>query len=216
MCGPSYCTLLLIAASCYVLVCSQAKSLQGTSKLDLANHISATSARGSSGLGTGPATATASAAAARTSMNEARHKRAMGEYKELTDIIDELEENSLAQKASATLPLNAVPPQGQEFDLESMPPLTYYLLLQKLRQLQSSGEPAYRVRTPRLGRSIDFQQLLDGGEGGGGSRGLGVGVALAGSEEATGGQFMSRMIKKSVPFKPRLGKRAQVCGGGGD
>lgn len=70
-------------------------------------------------------------------MNEARHKRAMGEYKELTDIIDELEENSLAQKASATLPLNAVPPQGQEFDLESMPPLTYYLLLQKLRQRKS-------------------------------------------------------------------------------
>ncbi|KAH8306172.1 hypothetical protein KR018_003272 [Drosophila ironensis] len=207
MCGPSYCTLLLIAASCYVLVCSQAKSLQGTSKLDLANHISTAPARGSAGAG-GEA---AGGGAARTTMSEARHKRAMGEYKELTDIIDELEESSFAQKASATLPLNAVPPQGQEFDLESMPPLTYYLLLQKLRQLQSSGEPAYRVRTPRLGRSIDFQQLLDGGGGGGGG-----GVALAGSEEANGGQFMSRMVKKSVPFKPRLGKRAQVCGCGGD
>ncbi|XP_044312782.1 protein hugin isoform X2 [Drosophila rhopaloa] len=136
-------------------------------------------------------------------MSEARQKRAMGEYKELTDIIDELEENSLAQKASATIPVAAVPPQGQEFDLDSMPPLTYYLLLQKLRQLQSSGEPAYRVRTPRLGRSIDFQRLLDA-EGAAG---------MGGSEEATGGQFMQRMIKKSVPFKPRLGKRAQVCGG---
>ncbi|KAH8382263.1 hypothetical protein KR009_002580 [Drosophila setifemur] len=197
MCAPSYCTLLLIAASCYVLVSSQAKSLQGTSKLDLGNHISPSSARGSS-------------AAARAAMSEARQKRAMGDYKELTDIIDELEENSLAQKASATLPLGAVSPQGQEFDLDSMPPLTYYLLLQKLRQLQSSGEPAYRVRTPRLGRSIDFQQLLDGGGGGG----MGVGMGMVGSEEATGGQFMSRMIKKSVPFKPRLGKRAQVCGGG--
>ncbi|XP_017112162.1 protein hugin [Drosophila elegans] len=194
MCGPSYCTLLLIAASCYVLVvCSQAKALQGTNKLDLANHIRAGSARGSS-----------SSAATAASVNEARQKRAMGEYKELTDIIDELEENSLAQKASATIPIAAVPPQGQEFDLDSMPPLTYYLLLQKLRQLQSSGEPAYRVRTPRLGRSIDFQRLLDA---------EGAGMGMAGSEEATGGQFMQRMIKKSVPFKPRLGKRAQVCGG---
>ncbi|XP_017041100.1 protein hugin [Drosophila ficusphila] len=202
MCGPSYCTLLLIAASCYVLVvCSQAKSLQGTSKLDLANHISAGgSARGSSSSSQSP-----SAAAAAAMMSEARQKRAMGEYKELTDIIDELEENSLAQKASATIPVAGMLPPGQEFDLDSMPPLTYYLLLQKLRQLQSSGEPAYRVRTPRLGRSIDFQRLLDGGEG--------AAVGMAGSEEATGGQFMQRMIKKSVPFKPRLGKRAQVCGG---
>ncbi|XP_070074064.1 protein hugin isoform X2 [Drosophila takahashii] len=131
-------------------------------------------------------------------MSEGRQKRAMGDYKELTDIIDELEENSLAQKASATMPAAAVPPQGQEFDLDSMPPLTYYLLLQKLRQLQSNGEPAYRVRTPRLGRSIDSWRLLDG-EGA--------------PEEAIGGQFVQRMAKKSVPFKPRLGKRAQVCGG---
>ncbi|KAH8353814.1 hypothetical protein KR084_002544 [Drosophila pseudotakahashii] len=187
MCGPSYCTLLLIAASCYVLVCSQAKSLQGTSKLDLGNHISAGSARGSS-----------SSSSSSSAMSEGRQKRAMGDYKELTDIIDELEENSLAQKTSATMPAAAVPPQGQEFDLDSMPPLTYYLLLQKLRQLQSNGEPAYRVRTPRLGRSIDSWRLLDG-EGA--------------PEEAIGGQFVQRLAKKSVPFKPRLGKRAQVCGG---
>ncbi|XP_017076829.1 protein hugin [Drosophila eugracilis] len=188
MCGPSYCTLLLIAASCYVLVCSQAKSLQGTSKLDLGNHINAGSARGST--------------SSSTSL-EARQKRAMGDYKELTDIIDELEENSLAQKASATVPLAAVPQQGQEFDLDSMPPLAYYLILQKLRQLQSNGEPAYRVRTPRLGRSIDSWRLLD-------SEGA---SEMAGGEEAIGGQFRQRMVKKSVPFKPRLGKRAQVCGG---
>ncbi|XP_039490546.1 protein hugin [Drosophila santomea] len=190
MCGPSYCTLLLIAASCYILVCSHAKSLQGTSKLDLGNHISVGSARGSSS----PASA---------ALSEARQKRAMGDYKELTDIIDELEENSLAQKASATMQVAAMPPQGQEFDLDSMPPLTYYLLLQKLRQLQSNGEPAYRVRTPRLGRSIDSWRLLDA-EGA---------TGMAGGEEAIGGQFMQRMVKKSVPFKPRLGKRAQVCGG---
>ncbi|XP_017143672.1 protein hugin [Drosophila miranda] len=189
MCRPSYGSLLLIAASCYVLVSSQAKALQGANKLDLANHISAGPARGSSaGGGTD---------AVRAAMTEARHKRAMGEYKELTDIIDELEENSLSQKAAAVAPL---PPQAQEFDLDSMPPLTYYLLLQKLRQLQSNGEPAFRVRTPRLGRSIDFQQLLDAG---------------GASGEAAGGQFMSRMMKKSVPFKPRLGKRAQVCGSAG-
>lgn len=66
---------------------------------------------------------------------------------------------------------------------------------------QRNNEQAYTRRTPRLGRSIDFQQLLD-------SRG--------GNEEAAGGQFVSRMMKKSVPFKPRLGKRAQVCGSGGD
>ncbi|BFF91002.1 protein hugin [Drosophila madeirensis] len=207
MCRPSYGTLLLIAASCYVLVSSQARTLQGTNKLDLANHISVGPARGSSAGGAASASASA-AGAVRAAMTEARHKRAMGEYKELTDIIDELEENSLSQKAAAVAPL---PPQAQEFDLDSMPPLTYYLLLQKLRQLQSNGEPAFRVRTPRLGRSIDFQQLLDAG---------------GASEEAAGGRmkFMSRMMKKSVPFKPRLGKRAQVCGsvsgggvgGGGD
>lgn len=61
---------------------------------------------------------------------EARHKRAMGEYKELNDIIDELEENSLLQKASGAV----APAQAQEFDLDNMPPLAYYLLLQKLRQ----------------------------------------------------------------------------------
>ncbi|XP_020811556.1 protein hugin [Drosophila serrata] len=202
MCGPSYCTLLLIVASCYVLVCSQARALQGTGKLDLANHIRAGSARGAgspSSSSSGRAGASAVAALA------ARQKRAMGEYKELTDIIDELEENSLAQKASATLPVAAMPPQGQDFDLDSMPPLAYYLLLQKLRQLQSNGEQAYRVRTPRLGRSIDLP-LLDGGGGG---------MGLAGSEEATGGQFRRDLVKKSVPFKPRLGKRAQVCNGGG-
>ncbi|EDV92680.1 protein hugin [Drosophila grimshawi] len=177
----SNCTLLLIAASCYLVYSSQAKALQDANKLDLANRISGISA-----------VSARTAAAA-----EARHKRAMGaEYKELNDIIDELEENSLVQKANAAVS----PTQSQEFDLDNMPPLTYYLLLQKLRQLQSSGEPAYRVRTPRLGRSIDFQQFLGSGRGG--------------SEEATGGQFVSRMMKKSVPFKPRLGKRAQVCGGG--
>lgn len=69
--------------------------------------------------------------------------------------------------------------------------------------VQSNGEPAYRVRTPRLGRSIDSWRLLDA-EGA---------TGMAGGEEAIGGQFMQRMVKKSVPFKPRLGKRAQVCGG---
>lgn len=56
----------------------------------------------------------------------------MGEYKELNDIIDELEENSLLQKASVAVP----PAQTQEFDLDNMPPLAYYMLLQKLRQCE--------------------------------------------------------------------------------
>ncbi|KAH8416674.1 hypothetical protein KR222_006153, partial [Zaprionus bogoriensis] len=161
---------------------------QGTNKLDLPNRISGSG----SGVGSGAATVAA----------EARHKRAMGEYKDVNDIIDELEENSLAQKASAMAVAGHSSGQGQEFDLDNMPPLAYYMLLQKLRQLQSNGEPAYRVRTPRLGRSIDFQQLLEGRAAGGSA------------EDAAGGQFVSRMMKKSVPFKPRLGKRAQVCGGG--
>jgi len=55
--------------------------------------------------------------------------------------------------------------------------------------VQSNGEPAYRVRTPRLGRSIDSWRILDG-EGA--------------PEESIGGQFVQRMAKKSVPFKPRL------------
>lgn len=183
MCRLSYGTWLLIAASCYLVYCCHAKAIQGTNKLDLPNRIN--------GIGSGVGSGVGSAAAAA----EARHKRAMGEYKELNDIIDELEENSLVQKASVAVPSA----QSQEFDLDNMPPLAYYLLLQKLRQLQSNGEPAYRVRTPRLGRSIDFQQLLDG---------------RTNSEESAGGQFMSRLTKKSVPFKPRLGKRAQVCAGG--
>jgi len=85
-------------------------------------------------------------------LSEGRQKRAMGEYKELTDIIDELEENSLAQKASATLPVGAVPPQGQEFDLDSMPPLTYYLLLQKLRQRKLPQGTTLRMRNICRGR----------------------------------------------------------------
>ncbi|EDW83643.1 uncharacterized protein Dwil_GK13719 [Drosophila willistoni] len=197
MCRPRLCTLVLIAASCYALAISgNAKAMQGTNKLDLPNRISGEGRGSSFGTPATGARAGAGAGALVPQSKETRQKRAMGEYKELVDIIDELEENSLAQKTqSVAVP----PPQTQEFDLDTMPPLTYYLLLQKLRQLQSNGEPAYRVRTPRLGRSIDFQQLL--GEGGG-----------AGADEASGGQFMSRMIKKSVPFKPRLGKRALMCG----
>ncbi|XP_017873563.1 PREDICTED: protein hugin [Drosophila arizonae] len=179
----SNCTLLLIAVSCYLVYASQAKALQGTNKLDLPNRIS--------GISVGSAGAAAAA--------EARHKRAMGEYKELNDIIDDLDENGLVQKGGAAA--TASQAQAQEFDLDSMPPLAYYMLLERLRQWQRNNEQAYTRRTPRLGRSIDFQQLLD-------SRG--------GNEEAAGGQFVSRMMKKSVPFKPRLGKRAQVCGSGGD
>jgi len=111
--------------------------VQGTSKQDLGNHISGGAARGSSSSPT---------------LSEGRQKRAMGDYKELTDIIDELEENSLAQKASATLPVGAVPPQGQEFDLDSMPPLTYYLLLQKLRQRKLPQGITLRMRNICRGR----------------------------------------------------------------
>lgn len=82
-------------------------------------------------------------------------------------------------------------------------PIYFFVCVRSYYIVQSNGEPAYRVRTPRLGRSIDFQQLLEGHAAGGSA------------EEPAGGQFVSRMMKKSVPFKPRLGKRAQVCGGSG-
>lgn len=96
---------------------------QGTNKLDLPNRIS--------GISVDSANAASAA--------EARHKRAMGEYKELNDIIDELEENNLGQKPSGAAP----PAQTQEFDLDNMPPLAYYLLLQKLRQREYWAHPAY-------------------------------------------------------------------------
>lgn len=87
---------------------------KGTNKLDLPNRING----GNAGSGRGAATAVAA---------EARHKRAMGEYKE-NDYIEELVDNSLLQKAGGGAP------QAQEFDLDNMPPLAYYMLLRKLRQ----------------------------------------------------------------------------------
>lgn len=70
---------------------------------------------------------------------EARHKRAMGEYKGLNDIYDDVEDNSLLQKANVAMPAAAAgggggAPQAQEFDLDTMPPLAYYMLLRKLKQ----------------------------------------------------------------------------------
>lgn len=97
---------------------------QGTNKLDLPNRIS--------GINVGSASVAAAA--------EARHKRAMGEYKELNDIIDDLEENGLVQKGGSAAAPQA---QAQEFDLDSMPPLAYYLLLQKLRQRKYWAHAAY-------------------------------------------------------------------------
>lgn len=99
-------------------LCLGTSFAQGANKLDLPNRINS-----GGGLNVGRGSAATVAA-------EARHKRAMGEYKELNDIIDELEENSLLQKASVAAP----PAQTQEFDLDNMPPLAYYMLLQKLRQ----------------------------------------------------------------------------------
>lgn len=59
-----------------------------------------------------------------------RSQRDIGEYKDLNDIIEDLEDNTLAVQAAVTTGLPA------EFDLENMPPLTYYLLLQKLKQCE--------------------------------------------------------------------------------
>lgn len=44
-----------------------------------------------------------------------------GEYKDFNEFIEELGDN-------------AIMPQSQEIDLENMPPLLYFMLLQKLKQ----------------------------------------------------------------------------------
>lgn len=61
-------------------------------------------------------------------------------------------------------------------------------------------------RTPRLGRSIDFQ-LFDGGAAG---RDFDDALNMA-NDYVLPRQFLTRVMKKSVQFKPRLGKRTQVC-----
>ncbi|XP_037952846.1 protein hugin-like [Teleopsis dalmanni] len=184
MSGLSCCTFLLMLLCYYSL--SNCKAItnehQATKKVDLPNHIE-----------NAPFTPEQQIrhTAVKTEARQKRSQRDLVEYKDLNDILEDLEDNSIAQAAAATTPT-------QDFDLDNMPPVTYYLLLQKLKQLQSN-EPTYRVRTPRLGRSIDFQ-LMDGGANGNPEDEVGMSR-----------QFVSRVIKKSVPFKPRLGKRTQMC-----
>lgn len=119
-----YFCCFLFGAAALVPLCGTSFA-QGTNKLDLPNRIS--------GINVGSAGAAAAA--------EARHKRAMGEYKELNDIIDDLDENGLVQKGGAAA--TASQAQAQEFDLDSMPPLAYYMLLERLRQCEYRAHAAY-------------------------------------------------------------------------
>lgn len=64
-------------------------------------------------------------------------------------------------------------------------------------------------RTPRLGRSIDFQ-LFDAGAATSAGHDFDGALNMA-NDYAVSRQFLPRVMKKSVQFKPRLGKRTQVC-----
>lgn len=80
--------------------------------------------------------------------------------------------------------------------------------------MQSSERQLPTRRTPRLGRSIDFQ-LFDAGTGAASSSSSQQhdfdGALSMANDYAFSRQFLPRVMKKSVQFKPRLGKRTQVC-----
>ncbi|XP_075144600.1 protein hugin [Haematobia irritans] len=133
------------------------------------------------------------------------------EYKDFGEFLEDLGDNGLL--ASSLMP------QSQEvIDAENISPLVYFMLLQKIKQVQNGEWQAPTRRTPRLGRSIDFQ-LFDTPAVSNGAMASALSPrdfensnALA--NEYTGGmahQYLPRVMKKSVQFKPRLGKRTQVC-----
>ncbi|XP_073817706.1 protein hugin [Musca autumnalis] len=79
---------------------------------------------------------------------------AASDLKDFNEFLEELGDNAILQ--------SSLMPQSQEaIDVENMSPLVYYMLLQKIKQLQNSEWQMPTRRTPRLGRSIDFQ-LFDG------------------------------------------------------
>ncbi|KAI8130179.1 Protein hugin [Lucilia cuprina] len=118
------------------------------------------------------------------------------EYKDFNEFMEELGDN-------------AIMPVSQEMDLENMPPLLYFMLLQKLKQLQTNERQLPTRRTPRLGRSIDFQ-LFDAGAATTTGHDFDGALNMA-NDYAVSRQYLPRVMKKSVQFKPRLGKRTQVC-----
>ncbi|KAL9899387.1 protein hugin [Glossina fuscipes fuscipes] len=131
----------------------------------------------------------------------------LSEAAELNELIEELNDNGLLQSAS----LASQAPMGKvlnEIDVDNLPPVLYVMLLEKLKELRHERQLATTRRTPRLGRSIDFQ-LFDAAA---------VADSLARDFETTNDDnyrashlYVPRVMKKSVPFKPRLGKRSQVC-----
>ncbi|XP_005190209.2 protein hugin [Musca domestica] len=140
-----------------------------------------------------------------------------GELKDFNEFLEELGDNAILQ--------SSLMPQSQEaIDVENMSPLVYYMLLQKIKQLQNSEWQMPTRRTPRLGRSIDYQ-LFDGAAPIT-SRGAAGNSAFSTSRDydsnngngltndygvAMARQYLPHVMKKSVQFKPRLGKRTQVC-----
>uniref|UniRef100_A0A1A9WYL2 Uncharacterized protein n=1 Tax=Glossina brevipalpis TaxID=37001 RepID=A0A1A9WYL2_9MUSC len=131
----------------------------------------------------------------------------LSEIAELNELIEELSGNGLLQSASlaSSVPLGKV---SNEIDMDNLPPVLYVMLLEKLKELRNERQLPATRRTPRLGRSIDFH-LFDADA---------VADSLARDFEASNDDdykasrlYIPRMMKKSVPFKPRLGKRSQVC-----
>lgn len=77
--------------------------------------------------------------------------------------------------------------------------------------VQTSERQLPTRRTPRLGRSIDFQ-LFDAGAAATTGHDFDVSSAInMANDYAVSRQFLPRVMKKSVQFKPRLGKRTQIC-----
>uniref|UniRef100_A0A1A9VFU2 Uncharacterized protein n=1 Tax=Glossina austeni TaxID=7395 RepID=A0A1A9VFU2_GLOAU len=131
----------------------------------------------------------------------------LSEAAELNELIEELNDNGLLQSSSlaSQAPMEKV---LNEIDVDSLPPVLYMMLLEKLKELRNERQLATTRRTPRLGRSIDFQ-LFDAAA---------VADSLARDFAATNDDnykasrlYVPRVMKKSVPFKPRLGKRSQMC-----
>ncbi|KAM7363520.1 protein hugin [Cochliomyia hominivorax] len=200
MTGLSCLTFVLVAFCCYAMSMSKPTRNEAAKKVDLPHEQQRQQQQQHHQLQS-------------EATYETRHKRSQldlggsaallgngfgntGEYKDLSEFVEEMGDN-------------AIMPVSQEIDLENMPPLLYFMLLQKLKQLQTNERQLPTRRTPRLGRSIDFQ-LFDAGAATNSQHDFDGTLNLA-NDYAVSRQFLPRVMKKSVQFKPRLGKRTQVC-----
>ncbi|XP_013113275.1 protein hugin [Stomoxys calcitrans] len=220
MSGLSFLTFVLVVFCCYASSTSKpTRNEVPTKNLDSSQHQTAATQISHAAIRDGTNTHTITDA-----KSETRRKRSqldMGsaagvfgagatEYKDFGEFLEDLGDNGL-------LPSSLMPQSQEVIDVENMSPLVYFMLLQKIKQLQSGEWQSPTRRTPRLGRSIDFQ-LFDAAAAtnsanpaGIASRDFESGSALANDYAGISRQYLPHVMKKSVQFKPRLGKRTQVC-----